>query len=387
MVCAPASAQEPDPWIEARFHLGPVALAPTISVASLGVDSNVLAAAENPERDWTFTATPGTMAIIRFGRARLTGQGEVSYQYFRRFAGERSLSTRGSAQLFLPLNRLQLTTGATTLKGRQRQGTEITSRVRRYETGFNAGVNMRIGGDGALGVVASRLRYSFPEDEQFLGTNLRRALARDEDLTSLFFTKRLTPLTTFRLTGETQRDRFDVSAERNATTIRATAGVELNPQALVKGSAFVGYQHYKPVATTVPEFDGLVASANLSYVLRGMTRFSLVVDRNLSYSYDIREAYYAMTGITGGVSRHLTGRWELLGSAGRQTLNYRGGAEGADATAPRRDWTTTYGAGLGYAFGTNGRARINVDRIGRHSVMAAQNYQTMQVTSSLDYAF
>jgi hypothetical protein len=388
MFSAAAIAQDStDPWRYAKFHVGPVALAPTISLANLGVDTNVFAAQENPQRDWTFTFVPATRAIVRMGNARLTGQVAVLYQYFNKFTSERSLNTRGSAQLDVPLNRVRLTAGSSTQNDRQRSGSEITARVRRYESKFNAGANVRVGGHVTLGVAGTRTQYTFPQREQFLGTNLRKGLERNEDTASLILTRELTPLTTFRLIGEAQHDVFLLSPERNATSVRVMLGFETSPQTLLKGSAFVGVQKYNPASATVPAFQGVVAATNLTYVLHRTTQLNARVDRNLSYSYDVRQPYFVFTSVNGEMTQHLFGHVDALAAGGRQRLDYRSLEGATEALASRRDWSSTYGAALAYGFGKTGRVRVSLNGTSRHSALAVRNYQTRQMTTSVDYGF
>lgn len=386
--CTAASAQgAPDPWADARFHLGPVALSPAISIANAGIDTNVFASAENPERDWTASFIPATTAVLRLGRGQLSAQGDVTYQYFRRFESERSLSSRGSLRLDVPLNRLELAFGGSAVNTRQRQGAEITSRVRRFENAVNLGANIRLAGQTRVGVIAGRTRYSFPEEAVFLETNLRRVLEREEDRAGVVFINELTPLTTFRMTAERQRDRFTQSRGRNADSTRVLAGFEMSPQALLQGTAFVGYQVYEPVASTVPKFDGVIASGDVTYIARGSTRLNVRVDRGLGYSFDVLQPYYITTGAALNVAQHLVGRFELLASGGRQRLDYRRQDLNPTSDPSRRDTSTTYGAGVAYGFGRAGRIRVNFDGSTRRSALAPQNFDSQQLTTSIDYAF
>ena len=321
------------------------------------------------------------------GDARLTGQFAAMYQYFKKFASERSLNTRESVQLDLPLNRIRLTAGSSTQNDRERSGSEITARVRRYVSKFNAGANLRVGGRVTLGVAGTRTQYKFPAQEQFLGTNLRKALEHYEDTASLILSREITPLTTFRLIGETQHDVFLLSPERNGTSVRVMSGFETSPQTLLKGSAFVGLQKYQPALATVPAFRGVFANADLTYVLLGTTRFNARVERNLSYSYDVRQPYFVFTGVNGEVAQHLFGRVDAIASAGRQRLDYRSLAGATEALASRRDWSSNYGAALAYGFSKTGRVRVNANGTSRHSALAARNYQTRQLKTSVDYGF
>jgi hypothetical protein len=387
LLAAPARAQvSSDPWTGARFHFGVVALGPSISIANVGLDTNVFASSDNPQRDWTATFVPATTAILRLGRARLTGQGDLAYQYFHTFESERSLNTRGSLRLLVPFNRLELTVGATAMSSRQRQGSEITERVRRLETAANLEANVRLTGRSWVGVTANRRRYSFPDDAEFFDTNLSVALDRIEESAGFVYLNRVTPLTTLRVTTETQRDRFLRTTGRDADSTRVMGGFETSPQTLLQGSALVGYQWYEPVSSAVPGFDGVVAAADLSYVARGATRLSVRVDRSLAYSYDVVEPYYVTTGVSATLGRHIVRRLELLLSGGRQRMNYRRSGTGNEGVS-RADWSATYGGGLAYGFGGSGRVRVNFDGTSRESVITPQNYEGRLISASLDYAF
>lgn len=362
-------------------------MSPAVSLLNLGIDTNVFASAEDPQRDWTATFVPATTAILRLGRAQLSGQGDLTYQYFQRFETERSLSGRGSARLDLPFNRVEFAIGATGVNTRQRQGAEITARVRRFENSVNGVVNIRVGGQTRVGITGGRTRFSFPSDAVFLETSLQRVLEREEEKAGVVLSHRVTPLTTFRVTAERQRDRFAQLSERDAESTRLLTGFEMSPHALVQGSAFVGYQIYEPRAATVPRFEGVIAAADVTYIARGTTRLNVRVDRGLSYSYDIREPYYVTTGVAAHVAQHVVGRFELLASAGRQRLNYRRQDTSPSTDPSRSDTATTYGAGLAYGFGRSGRIRLNFDGSTRRSALAPQNFESEQLTTSIDYAF
>jgi hypothetical protein len=347
----------------------------------------VFASADEPQSDWTASLVPGTSASIRLGRARLTGQGNITYQYFRKFASERSLNTRGSVRFLAPLNRLELAVGVTMANSRQRQGAEITSRVRRFENGFNLDANVRITGRSSLGVTAGRVRYTFPDDAVYLDTNLSTSLARHEDRAGVVYTNQVTSLTTLRVTAEVRHDRFLHTTGRDADGIRVMGGFETSPFALVQGSAFIGYQRYEAVAQEIPGFDGLVGSADLTYVARGATRFNVRVDRALAYSYDVIEPYYLVTDVAGSVGRHIVRRLEAFASAGRQRMRYRRAGAATGEVLSRLDWTTTYGIGVAVGFARSGRVRVSLDGSSRNSVHAPQNYDSHLISASVDYAF
>ena len=240
-----------------------VALGPSISIANVGIDTNVFASSENPQRDWTATFIPARRRFFDWP-CTADGAGKSDVSVFPHVRERAIAQTRGSLRLLVPFNRLELTVGATGVSSGQRQGSEITERVRRLETGANLEANVRLTGRSWVGVTANRRRYSFPDDDVFLDTNLSTALDRIEESAGFVYRNRVTPLTTLRVTTETQRDRFLRTTGRDADSIRVMGGFVTSPQTLLQGSALVGYQWYEPVSSSVPSFDGVVAAADLA---------------------------------------------------------------------------------------------------------------------------
>ena len=89
-------------------------------------------------------------------------------------------------------------------------------------------------------MTANRRRYSFPDDAEFFDTNLSIALDRIEESAGFVYLNRVTPLTTLRVTTETQRDRFLRTTGRDADSTRVMGGFETSPQTLPQGSALSG---------------------------------------------------------------------------------------------------------------------------------------------------
>jgi len=376
-----------DAWSSARFHAGPLALGPTIGVTS-GVDTNVLASPDDPQKDWTTTFGVATTAILRLGRATLTGQVGLSYLYFPEFESERSLSGSGSGRLLVPLNRVEFVVGVQTLNTADRQDSEITARVRQFDHALTLETSVRVSGKSWIGVTAGRRRNTFADDEVFLGADLSTSLDRDENRAGIVFRNQLTPLTTLRVTGELQRDRFHHAEGRNADRSRLVGGLEMNPFAILRGNASIGYEKFEPSDFAVPGYAGVVASADLTYVLRGATRMSLLVDRGLGYSYDATQPYYVLTSIGGTVGRHIVKRLEGFASVSRERTSYRSVETAANTDSTRRrDWFTTLGAGLGWDFGRSSSVTLNYVSSERDSAVAAQNYDSRRLTASLDYTF
>ena len=100
MLCMPStsSAQRStvpvDPPESAPFRLGPVALAPTLSVTNLGWDSNVFHQADaEAVGDFTAITNPRVQGWMRLGRARVRGRAHLNLVYFQDHASQRSVDS------------------------------------------------------------------------------------------------------------------------------------------------------------------------------------------------------------------------------------------------------------------------------------------------------
>ena len=56
-------AQAPDPFVSARVHIGPFAVNPSISLANVGLDTNVFNEVVDPKKDFTATITPERLML------------------------------------------------------------------------------------------------------------------------------------------------------------------------------------------------------------------------------------------------------------------------------------------------------------------------------------
>jgi hypothetical protein len=137
---------------------------------------------------------------------------------------------------------------------------------------------------------------------------------------------------------------------RDADSWRVMPGVEFAPQALIKGSAYVGHRKFTPLLPRVlPEFSGVVADLGLSYTLLGSTVFGVSYRRDLTYSYSSGSRSSSTTrrrvrppGARAPLRRPAVGR-----SAHSTTTRNSPDPPGPDPS-PRIDTTWLYAASLGY---------------------------------------
>ncbi len=359
--------QSTDPAANAKVHIGPLALTPSVSLTNLGIDTNVFNTVDNPQRDFTVTLKPETLAWLHLGRGLLTANIGGGIVYFKKFASQRSIDTDDTVRLDLPLNRLRPYAIEAYKNARERPNAEIDARARYTTNSTTAGLDLRIFGQTSIGAYGRYDRVRYDQNELFFGTNLAQSLNRHTTAAGVTLSEQLTPFTTVTLTGEASQDRFKFDTEKNSDSVRGLLGIALNPAALISGKATIGYRKFDALGGGVPGFKGLTATADLNYVLLGRTRFGLQVQRDVDYSFDIITPYYVLTAVNASVAQQLFGPVDLTVRGGRQSLAYRGIAGDVQQAANRTDLVYSYGGGIGYRIGDDLRVGFNVDQYRRTS--------------------
>ena len=377
-------AQQPtDPAANAKVHLGPFALTPSVSLTNLGIDTNVFNTVDNPERDFTVTLKPETKVWLHLGRGLLTGDISGGLVYFRKFASQRSIDTDDTVRLDLPLNRLRPYAIETYKNARGRPNAEIDARARYTTNSTTAGFDLRIFGKTRIGAYGRYDRVRYDQNELFFGTNLAQSLNRHTTAAAVTLSEQLTPFTTVTLTGEASQDRFKFDTGKNSDSVRGLLGIVLNPAALISGNATIGYRKFDALGAGVSGFKGLTATADLNYVLLGRTRFGLQAGRDVDYSFDILTPYYVRTAVNASVAQQLFGPVDLIVRGGRQSLAYRGIAGDVRLAANRTDFVYSYGGGIGYRVGDDLRVGFNVDQYRRTSSVLIRQYEGLRFGMSV----
>jgi hypothetical protein len=393
-----ASAQEH------ALRLGPVSAFPTVTLSSLGVDTNVFNDTINPRSDTTFLLSPALELRTLFGKSSLVSLTAPSFGYFRRYANQRSKNISQTVRFERPFNRVTARAGMNIVSVRDRPALEIDTRARRLVTTYSAGVDTRVSAKTTVRAEFSRSRTAFQEG-QFIGTtNLATSLNRSGEVIGLSLRHSLTALTTMVVLAERLSDRFQSTSERNTLGYRIMPGVEFSKFALVSGSASFGYRYLVPANPSVPQFRGLVAKLDLASVIRGGTKIAAFIDRDVAYSYDIERPYYVQTSTGLSVTHRLAVRWDVVGSTTLQRLAYafsdnRGSSAGVSGPGPgvtvpadlvaadvTPDHGTTYTMGIGYRPSRGLRVGLDARRSQRVAALD-RNYLGWQVGSSMTYAF
>ena len=381
---ASAQTQSPaqEPIESMPIHAGPFGLRPSLSITSVGSDSNVFNVAEQPQDDFTATIVPRIVARFRAGRLMFSYGAASDIVYFRTFKDEGSVNGTTDLRVDANLGRLQPYASTGWVSTKDRMNAEVDVRAPRTQRTIAAGTRLLIASRTAIVVNARRFDLDFDEGSEFRGSDLAHAFNSRADSIEAGVQLTLTPLTTLNLTTTMQRDRFDSAPERNSDTWRITPTLQFDPTALIRGSVTVGYRHFDAVDPQIPDFSGVVLQVMAGYTLLERTKFDLDLARDVQYSYEELEPYYLSTGGRLTVTHRLIGPFEIQGDAGRQSLGYRNRVASG---VVRTDTVGIVGAGAGYWLRPQLRVGFNWEQIRRLSDINNRHYDRRRLFASLTY--
>jgi hypothetical protein len=327
LTCAevtPAQAQSPDPPESAPVQLGPVVLAPVVQLNEFGYDSNPLNAGEahNPESDMTATFTPSVEGWLRTAHVRVNGRSRFDMHYFKTMTDLNAVDSDHAARIDLPINRLTPYATGSLTDTRHQPSLEIDSLSRRRNAIVTAGLDLRLTPKLVANVNARGSRLEYEADSLYLGTDLSEELNHDSRGEGLGLRMAITPYTAVGVSVNRNRDRFDTAVYNDGDTRQVETFVEFNPAALISGRASVGFLHSEYLSGTVPEFNGTIASVDLTYTLRARTRILVNGRRNLQYSYVLGQQQYVESGILTRLTQRIGDAWDVGVSFGRGHLSY-----------------------------------------------------------------
>jgi|KBSSwiStaDraftv2_1062776.scaffolds.fasta_scaffold60788_3 putative beta-barrel porin BBP2 len=382
-----ATSERGDVRSEARGHLGPFYLTPGVRLKELGVDSNVFNSAGEQKSDFTFTVTPiVNVSVPMARRALFTTTLASDLVWYAHYETERSVNPQVTARGEVYLNRITVFGETAQLSTRQRPNYEIDVRSRRADDTVSTGVRVALTSKFSVEVAAHRDEIRYDSDAEFDATNLERTLNRDTRGVQLTARHRLTPLTTLAVRAQVDEDRFIVSPSRNSDSYRVLPGVEFAPQALLRGSAYLGYRKFTPVGQGVLQpFSGLVGELGLSYTLLGATAFGVSFRRDLTYSYSEFQPFFVDTALGASIRRALGRRFDVLGSADRHVYGYRGFLTAGLDDLQRVDITWNYAASVGYHLGRSGRVGFGASYIQRDSTILWRAYDNLRFGTTFSY--
>jgi hypothetical protein len=239
----------------------------------------------------------------------------------------------------------------------------------------------------SIGASVSRTHMVFDENAAFLETRLRTELTRTVTTESINVTHKLTPLTTIALEFGLEDVDFDFSPARDTQSRLVNATISFDPFAILKGSATFGFRDFTPVAPDVPGYQGVTATADLTYTLRGATRLNGKIFRDVQYSFQALQPYYLQTGYSIEAMQQIFGPVDVALRYGRINMAYRDRGDALTAAANRVDHVHTYGAGIGYHLGQDIRISVNIDHQNRDSIVNGRNYDGLRIWTAITYGY
>ena len=321
MTVGGAAAQTDRP--AGRIRLAGVYLTPAVSLANVGLESNVFNASEAPLSDFTGTLQPSLDAATRIGALNISWAGRGDLSYFRRFSDQGTAGGSHRIQFDLPINRVRLFAVHRYLNAKERPTPEIDIRVRRREQAATAGAELVLSALTRLTVSLDTGLVRFDQSASARGLLIARALDRQTDRAQAAVTHAITPLTSVTAGYSHQRERFLGDELRNNTNRRAVAGVAFQPFALLSGRVEAGVLEFVSDGGRVAGLRAPAYSADLGYVFKGRTQVGVRGDRSVSYSIDDASAYYLQTSYGSTLTHALTDALFVSVAATRQRLAHQ----------------------------------------------------------------
>jgi hypothetical protein len=382
MFSGAAAAQPP---LEGRFRTGALSWTPTLTLRDAGVDSNVYDEPANPKRDTSAVFAPQVDGGIQLTAAIVRFSGGADFVYFHQYTAERSVNTRGSVRVDMRGWRVRPFGRASVLDSRERVNSEIDVRARRADRDVAAGLRIQLTPRGLIEVGGGTSQSTFRQGQFFHGVDLRQRLNRESVVGNIRFLYELTPLTRFLVDGSTSRERFTLSPAYDADNFRGSAGVEFEPEAILRGRATIGFHRLEPRGALGLGFEGLTAGVDLGYVLFQRTQFDVRFSRDASYSFQA-QPYFLQTVYGGRIQHTLIERVDIFGQVSSEHMDYPGIPERlipADALDVAR-----YGGGIALRPAPRAVMTITYELAERKGRLAPErSFERRRVYTTITYGF
>ena len=383
----PAGAAEKQKKQHGRFRVGPVYLTPKLALKNAGVDSNVFNQRTGEIPDTSIVLSPTLLAALPVGRRiRLTGEGHVDFNYFRRQSSERSTDFGGEGRAELDFGPFTFFGGGGGGQSRQRFSIDVDQRVLRHERWATAGLKLTPSPRLSATLSASGRIYEFGS---FLvrGFNVKENLDRNELTASLLLRSAVTRRTAVVASADVIEDRFlrqAGSASRLTHSRRYLAGFEFGQKTFIRGKLLAGVREF-PASASAPPYRGPALAVSSSVPLLQYGRLTVLADRDIYYSVSpgivasdrVRNTYVS-TRLSAEVEVGLP--FALLGrsSFGLEEAKYLLPYPNGEGFAPRVDHLWTAGASVLRAFRTGLRVGGGVQWGRRVSSFPLFSYQGLR---------
>jgi hypothetical protein len=365
--------------------IGPVKVAPGLTVREIGYDDNVFDEAEfeSPKDDFVAAVTPDVSFFSRLRFVRLSAYAGSELTYYHEYDSERSVGYDGRGRADFLLSRVRPFVGYGQVRTRTRPNGEVDVRANRIEDEISGGVAFDLSPHSLLYGSTARSSSEYEEALEE-GVDLSQTLSRDVTSHQLGLKTDLTPLLSLQLFGTYQEDDFPNEPLRNAKSVAGNAWFSLAADALVSGIINVSYRDIEYDDPGVKPFRGVVGSVALTYPVLEIGRLTGSYRRGVEYSFDTVDAYYVENSGMLIYTQRLFGEIDLQGKIARSAFDY----SARESEAPHKDTLDTAAGSLGYNLRNRTRIAANYEYARRRSpAFAERNYQRRRVFLSWLFAF
>jgi len=378
------SAQAPPILPSTRVvQAGPASLYPTIALRNVGTDSNVYNEGATPREDFTYSVTPRLYAVVPIASTRFVGTGTGDFIYYRTYKDQQSINGYLEGRYEVLESRIRPFAVTSLSTHRERQDLEIDLRARQTQTTITLGSDVALTAATSLTGWVRREHTAWDRNDQYLSVSLAEQLNFTADLAAVGVRFRLTPLTSLIAVAEIQRDRFELSPDRDADSLRVAPSMEFANGGAISGQLRAGYRSFRPLNPALSRYSGFTASAGLRYEVVDLTRVYIDGGRDVKYSFDPLQPYYLESGVRLKVIQRVIGPIEGVAIVERWQLRHQ--RIGGSSFDGRHEDTTTLGGGIGFRFREQMELTLTIDRTERTSSQPGRDYERRRVLASISY--
>ena len=267
------------------FHFGPLYVTPYFHIGTIGLDTNVFYTATGRRTDVTASGGPGLELLLPFGAdARLRVNGTFDYLYFVRTASQRRWNESGDARLEFKGGRTEGSVVESYARTFSRPNLEVDQRILQSTEMTELDLKRRLFGRISLTLLGLRSRTDVDPGQQFLGTDLRASLSRDEYRAVAGLGYALTVKTSFVIEADQEWDRFPLDTSRGADSNRLAAGFRTDETALISGRLLGGVRLFRLKALPGKQKQTPYADADATWNVSKRTKISGSYSRDLVFS-------------------------------------------------------------------------------------------------------
>jgi hypothetical protein len=352
------------------IKLGPLSVAPGLTIREMGHDDNVFDEAHDPKEDWVIAATPDIALFTRTRFAQISAYVGSDMQWYKTYDSENDIGVAYRGRLDLLVSRFSPFLGGGRTKNRTRPNGEIDTRADQQIDEASGGLAYGLSTHAQL--FGSMIRTDIDYLDAFEdGVSLSQSLSHRSTEYQGGMTTALTPLLGLQLRGGYREDEFAADPTRNGNSRSGAAVFTFDSAAVVSGTATIGYEDYRPDDPLVQPYRGVTGSGFIVYPFLEIGRFTFGYNRGKQYSFDTAEAYYLENTFSISYTQRLIGEVDLQGQAAQSYFDY-GHRTGA---SERRDSLESYNGNLGYNLRNRTRIAANYEYARRRSPdIADRNY-------------